>query len=316
MMQWFFESLAKQVLPGMEIQVVVVDYWRNALKEFVGMSSPAPEITVDWVAPLPSFCQGEHRLTKENYFDASIARNTGFVYAKYDYVAFVDDVSVLMPYWLSAVLEGQREQQIVLGSYQKHSKMEVKQGELVSSEVQEHDKDSRLKLIGGYHKVKGHASWFYGCSFAMPLEAALQVNGFDEMCAITGYEDCNFGLRLEKAGYKFWYDIAMSTVESIEHHSTDVVMKRIDPEVTQAQYYDLMDKYGLEPRLGRPVYPRYDASHFELDVVKFTGTSLSAFNGFDLRKLREKALKGEEITVKDMNFPERFWFTGELLSTI
>lgn len=317
MFEWFAESLLRQFTGEFALEVVVVDLHHSrarSLRFHELLRQDKHHVRFTYPEVLPSFCQGYYRLTKEEYFDASIARNTGFVYTHHNYVAFVDDVSILMPGWLNAVVEGARHNRITLGAYQKHTEMEVEQGRLKYSKVDPKDIDSRWKYGRDDLPVAAYAQWFYGCSFAMPLDMALKINGFDELCAITGYEDCNFGLRLEKAyggllGL-FSYDRAMFTVESIEHHSNDVVMKRIDPEISCEFYWALLEKYGIG---ARPVHPRYDASHFQLDIVKYSNTFESALNGFDLRRLREKAQKGETIGIKDMGFPDKFWFDGKAL---
>src|SRR3990167_7967285 len=85
---WFAESLRNQLIkfPDLKIQIIAVDYFYESEKA-IGIVERTlelfslPNLRVDIVRVLPSFCQGEHKLTKEDYFDASIARNTGFVYA-------------------------------------------------------------------------------------------------------------------------------------------------------------------------------------------------------------------------------------------
>ncbi|MEK7500432.1 MAG: glycosyltransferase family A protein, partial [Patescibacteria group bacterium] len=117
---WFVDSLQLNLkqFPLLPVELIFVDYWKDERdkNKYDSDENDFEQIRV-WqdmivqykhVAPLPSFCQGPHKITKTEYFSASTARNTGFGHAKYDYVVFVDDASVLGPQWLKAVVEGMR----------------------------------------------------------------------------------------------------------------------------------------------------------------------------------------------------------------
>lgn len=42
----------------------------------------------------------------------------------------------------------------------------------------------------------------WGSNMSIPLEYMMHVNGYDEICARKGTEDCNLGARLHNAGYE------------------------------------------------------------------------------------------------------------------
>jgi glycosyltransferase involved in cell wall biosynthesis len=66
------------------------------------------------VPPKPTIWQGQHRVTKVNWWATSNARNTGIVLADHDYIVFCDDRSRLGPRWIDAVRVGSRERASVL----------------------------------------------------------------------------------------------------------------------------------------------------------------------------------------------------------
>ncbi len=77
---------------------------------------------------------------------------------------------------------------------------------------------------GGIMPVTG--ANLYGCSFALPLEVALKVDGFDEATNRIGGEDTDFGQRVERAGCRCFYNRNMLTYESMEGHEDEPTFKR------------------------------------------------------------------------------------------
>jgi len=275
--EWFLDSLRHQ-LDGDPLNVVIVDHYQKERD----WSYPG---YIKHVAPKPSVWQGPTRLTKEDYFAASNARNTGLCYAPDGWIAYVDDLSVLLPGWLKAVREAMAGNYIVLGAYKKVKQLNVVNGEVVSFEEFPAGVDSRWDRGKDDGPVIATGSWMFGCSCAMPVEALLACNGWPEhLCDGGGGEDYICGMAMAANGYPFRYDRRMLTYESEEHHHTEKPLKRSD--------------YGVSPK---------DKSHKSLELAMELKEFVNFSHG-SIRDLRAKILAGEPFPVPTM--PDKEWFTG------
>lgn len=173
--------------------------------------------------PKPCAWQGPFRQTKRDFFCAGNTRNTAFIVADHPYVVFVDDLSVLMPGWFNQVLHAAQDGYVVAGAYKKVKNLQVHpnlygRDGWISYEPFEAGVDSRWPRGSDGGVVPWHGSALFGCSFGVPLEAALEVDGNDAACNGQGAEDTDFGMRLERAGYAIFYNRNMLTLESEELH--------------------------------------------------------------------------------------------------
>jgi nucleoside-diphosphate-sugar epimerase len=80
------------------------------------------------VSPMPSAYQGKNKLSKLNYFCCSIARNTGVCYAKYPYIAFIDDLSVMGNGSLHEIVNCANKNIVAAFAYKKVFNLEVEDG--------------------------------------------------------------------------------------------------------------------------------------------------------------------------------------------
>lgn len=288
--QWFADSLVDQLNDEDKISVVVVD--ANAVipmvyPELNGVSS----VILLSTPPKPSVWQGPHRLTKENWFAASNARNTGLCYAKDGWIAYVDDLSVLGIHWLQSVREAMAGNYIVFGSYEKHNEMVVENGRLTYSKL--YSRDSRLNHVTTDLTSVG-GDYLYGCSLAGPVQAFLDVNGWPEWCDGLGSEDYCMGICIGNTNkYSFRYDRRMATVESEELHHVGEVFKKSD--------------FGVSPR---------DKSHAALNMAK-QSTWFNQYYGEvfpTISDLRTHILNGGEFPAR--LHPQHCWFTGTALSEL
>ena len=284
--EWFRDSLLHQNPIGIVNRIVVVDF--HAATREPKLDVPGIETIV--TTPKPTVWQGPHRLTKRDYFAAANARNTALCYAKDGWIAYVDDLSVLMPGWLKCVREAMQGNYIALGAYRKVLKLQVENGEVKYLEDHPSGWDSRWKHGNDAHPVPAAGGWLFGASVAMPVETLLKINGWDEDCDSLGGEDYIAGLMLEKHGYRFMYDRRMLTLESEELHHYEVTLTRIDK--------------GKSPK---------DKSHKILKMVTDHGRHRAPnyFGNEGIAGLRQRVLRGEPFPIPSI--PEHDWYDDQPL---
>lgn len=312
-LQWAFDSLERQVRnKNIPVQFLLIDYWKE-VREQDGFEKITPPDCFEFthVEPLPSLVQGRHRITNHIWYAAANARNTAFVYCKYNNVAFIDDLSVIGDRWLDGVVDSIRGNYIALGAYRKVYNMKVENGVLIASEDRGDGQDSRWSMCGENQRIRVAGNNFFGCSSCMPLEAALKVNGFDLLTDTIRYEDTVMGVRLEKAGYKFFYDKRMLSIESNDHPQRDFEVRSIDEMLGEARYYEVMKELGIK-NSRYPKDANKDCSHIIVDAAYARVQPF--WNFFSLKDLREKHLRGETIELSDMNYKDYFWFSKKPLA--
>lgn len=231
---WFIHSLNREATPENKwsqiAELIVVDFHANEPGRWAHLTSKVkiqlPEhVKIKHITPKPCPYQGEFRISKDNHFAASNARNTAFIVCESEYIVFVDDLSFFAPGWLDNVLWSKAASNVILGAYTKVNDVIVDEtGEFsfknaLGAEGNIIGVDSRLSQAkeAGANQVTG--SWLFGCSFGLPLDLAFQVNGFDEACDSLGFEDVLFGIRLGRATNQIYYCPNMFTYESDELHS-------------------------------------------------------------------------------------------------
>lgn len=275
-LDWFLLSLSRQLTNILQAphRIVIVDFHH---------ANRADQFSNDFihVPPKPCVWQGPHRLTQRDFFAAANARNTALCYAPNGWIAFVDDLSVLMPGWLMAVREAMANHYIACGAFRKVNKLVVENGLVKSWEPHIDGEDHRWKSGDDKKAVACPTEWMFGCSLAAPVEAFLEINGYPELCDGMGYEDSITGILIGKHGYQFKYDRRMLTYESEELHHTGYAMLRLDP--------------GTSPN---------DKSHAMLNVLRPQKTSL---NDFDIRGMRLNVLSGAKFPIPKR--PTVEWFT-------
>lgn len=298
---WFFESLRLQSGLGLVGQIILIDFfaqagdgWTMADVEARGKSvfesarkNGFGGIT-EWHPPKPTMWAGPSRLTKENWWHASACRNTIFCYARHDFVASLDDRFILMPTWLDAVRQAEQEKYVVCGTYEKRTGIVVKSGIMTNS-------GTVIGTDGRFEQTKGNKSrapgpWVFGCTFALPLDWALAVNGQEELCDGLSMEDVIFGLHLQNSGYPIFFDPRMKMFEDRTPSELGTPMKRSSkerfPKDVEDKGHKALERFG---RLKR-------ASHH-----------------WDLRAIRESVLAGNPFPGVE-SCPTNDWFDGQKIS--
>jgi hypothetical protein len=270
MFEWFIEPLRKSIADNgftVPIQVIVVDGFLYECSDKIHrreyFASKVGDIELVHVSPKPTRWQGEFKITNDNYFAAANTRNTGACYAKYNYIAYVDDLGIIAPTWLPAVINAMEKNEIHCGAYTKVKDIVYNSSSCSYTGGDEnggrdhrlnHYKDNISKCPGGH---------VYGSSFCLPKSVYFRLNGQNEMYdGCSGGEDYDFGIRLEKSEYTIYYNKQMFINESDWSFGSDKNRKciRADPVISEEQYMNRLKEYNL-----KDISPaRRDLSHFML----------------------------------------------------
>lgn len=287
---WFRDSLARQVSPGEDLEIIVVDFWHSE-RRWAKLEG------ITHVPPKPCVWQGPHRLTKTDYFAPSNARNTAACLARGEYIAYVDDLSVLAPTWLPAVREAMAGGYIACGAFRKVKNLQVQVGRVVGFDNHMGGLDSRWGKGSDEKAVDCPSNWLFGCSVAMPIAALEKINGWPEaVCDASGIgaEDCFVGNTLSATGHILKYDQRMFTYESEELHHQEPTMKRTDRGEIGTQ--NSMSWAAVRMLQG--------CKRFDNDFSPFP----------DLAALRRHVLAGGAFPVPQN--PLHLWYNGQALSEL
>lgn len=270
-LDWLIDGLCQQAIDGDQIELIVVDRLGRDPHD-IGFRPCAPVVRIVSTTPKPTPWQGAQRLVPRDWWAVSNARNTGIVLATTDYLAFLDDRCKLMPGWMQALRTGHAERASVLaGTYEKV------ENDRVTRDHRWRSHPNGLSACGG--------GWLFGCSIALPLAWALEVNGFEEGVDGMSGEDYLFGMMLER------------------RH------RRIDfrPELGVVQDRSDGTSHHL-PRRDKGVSPN-DKSHA---AIRRFGTRTRTEITPDLTKMRESVLRlGQPFPDVDPDAAHLDWFDGQ-----
>ena len=294
---WFFDSLARQSGLEQVTQIIIVDFFaqtcddwttEDCIRRYQSVMDASKHFKpiVRWVPPKPNVWGGKHRLTPVNWWHTAAARNTALIYCKNDFIAYLDDRCVLEPTWLDAVREARDKQYVVCGTYEKRNGLAVKNGSIVS-DGDVVGKDGRASLAQG-RKMICPGSWVFGCTFALPTEWMLQVNGVDESWDSVSMEDTHFGQMLENNNYPIFHDPRMKMIEDRSPSAPAHNMKRSSKEKHPN------DKSDKTHKLIEKLWGKTSSSHL-----------------WNLRDIRSSVLAGNFPPIP--TGPTHDWFDGQEL---
>lgn len=288
---WLFHSLQSQLLREEWVhRFIIVD--AGVWAEDSYLTEPHWPCLVQIVSrPKPTIWQGEHRVTREDWWAASNARNTGLALADTEWIWFLDDRLVLGEHCVQSLREAMEANYAVFGSYEKRHGMRVENGVIVEPGVVtgEDDRMGVLRAIG--HPLdqprafgpEWGAGWGYGCCVALPVRWALQVGGFEQAMDGHGFEDVIFGMMLGNSGLPLRYDPRMRVIEDRTPDKCGKVYRKEDK--------------GVSP---------HDKSHRSLELF---GKAFQTSNRAQLLQSRAAVLRGEPWPV--LLDPLTDWWDGE-----
>lgn len=271
---WFADSLRRQAEVS-QIELIVVDFQ---------MTVPAGDSLSGFkraiiTQPKPNLWQGPSRITKQDWWAKANSLNTAVALCRTDYLAFVDDRCVLGSKWMKCVEKAMKENYAVCGSYEKRINMQVSNGKIVHA-GETIGRDHRKRKRPSYIPTFGH-DWF-GCTNALPLEWALQVNGYPScFCDGHGYEDTAFGRLLANNNFPIHFDPDMLVIQDRTEGQCGPVMRRED--------------VGQSPK---------DKSHRLVEIFEKMKES---GNSYDLRTMRNNVLAGQPFPPPTASTTE--WYT-------
>jgi hypothetical protein len=304
MIEMFFRSLRRECKGDFSmLDVIVVDYYaaeigRQEWMEKLLIENGCEKLTnFRHVEPKPNVWNGRFKKTKRDYFNAANSRNTAFALCRTTAIACIDDLSAMKTGWLDNALHASDGGYCSLGMYKKVLDLAVDMEGNLSFQEQEGvvGRDSRWHLGNDDGIVEAQGVWMFGCSFVIPIESVLKVNGIDEICATVGMDDGEFGARLGRTGLKFYLNKNLFTYEDEKAHFAEGNQAFIREAIPYRGNQELMTDWYIYNR-------------------NIKGNSVwTEGNDFNLKELREKVLAGEPFPMPTTEF---CWRTGKRLEEL
>lgn len=224
--EWMADSLKPQLLEGEEMpRIILINAFRSDKPIFKRHNQ------LKWITPKPTIWQGKHRKTKEDWWAASNARNTGLCLADTEWIAWVDDRCVLGPQWLQSIRDAMEGGYAVFGAYEKRHGMKVENGVIVEPGTVT-GVDHRIAHVQAELPAPCPGNWCYGCSVALPVEWALQIGGFEQAMDGMSFEDVIFGLMIQNNGWPRCYDPRFKIIEDRTPEQCGKTYRREDKGVS------------------------------------------------------------------------------------
>jgi hypothetical protein len=294
---WFIDCLYNQAVECnfFGIQIVLVDFQLQYDKTRIETYKKIVDKRFDFVhvEPKPSAFQGKYRFSSKDYFAPAIPRNTGVCYAKHKYLLFIDDLSVMAPNSLRKIIDYSEKNIVVAFAYTKCYNLNVNNGNIITFDPVKGFEDHRLSIDSSSDLTPIRGSQFYGYA-ACPIDVLLSINGYDEICNTIGQEDCNFGVRLEKTGKSIFFSKDVIFYESEEGAFNDNIFTRLNRDIPEDLYRNLMKQYGITQRWHEGPFTQISLM---VDLLARDKTWTEG-NNYNLKDLRIKIFKGGSFDIE------------------
>lgn len=285
------DGLISMAAPADQVEILIVDFHERSpaalgVPELVSADGHAT-IRCRVVPPKPNPWQGPHRVTKRDLHAIANARNTAIVYARHDYLAFLDDRVTLGAGWLDEIRHGEATRcSAIAGAIYK-----TRDGGGIEDDHRRKDRPGA--------KAKGRTifgasgGYLFGGNFSLPLEWLLAVNGHEEATDPIGCQDFVLGHMLVASGRRVDYV-----------PSANVYLERSPRSAASPT--------GIE---AEHPFPRLRGDRSMLSVLREKyGPNRRTVGTPDLTALRSLVQAGEPMPVPDRSaWPERFWLDGTRL---
>lgn len=207
MFEWFVEYICKEYNNNVTDEIIFVDvflYFDENRREHLSniVNNRFKYIHLE---PKPCMWYGPHKKTKTNFFDASSTRNSGLIACSGEHVVFIDDLSIPTPGWISYHKKAAEDEVVLAGLYDKVYDLKIENNLVVGYRQQDSIIDGRVNYTDNDYVPIG-GGWCFTGNLSVPYKLIEKINGFDEIYARHGTEDCDFGVRLENAGAKIFLE--------------------------------------------------------------------------------------------------------------
>lgn len=266
--EYALTSLKEQTFPHNEFEYIIVDGYYNRRKDQVEKliekfkNEKGIDFPILYLPEKPSRWRGER-------CQICNARNTALIFANSNskYIVNHDDCTKMPSDWLEKHLRFLEQGYLVAGSWIGYQFTIGNDEGIIGSYGPEY----RSTTIKEPKEVP--ASWFYGQNCSYPLQAAIDINGFDEeLDGEMGQEDLNFAMRLEKKGFKTIFDPTNVTGVYMNTHHYEKMIVPVNIRLKDGIYH-FSNEYFTEKFLD--------------DINTGIDRTLPIGNHFDLKELRK-----------------------------
>lgn len=193
-----FRALGRQTMPHEDWEFLMVDDWGDRWNEVQALAEQN-QVNVKYMRSKPYHWKSNRQLGN--------ARNTSFIHAEGEVVAFLDDYSWIEFDWLR--MHWRIYQKYNCGVMGVVHAVKTNLGSIRSKndlEVEKDRPDERLKNIDrGKHLYPAPAGTFWTFNASCPLTKIIEVNGYDEEFNCSGEDDVDLGIRMSRVGLRYYF---------------------------------------------------------------------------------------------------------------